>query len=636
MRNTTQLTLLLMLATSTWGSASEEPESVTLSRHVLPEKIVNGVSTVTFPSVVALISNNEEFCTGTLIGCDTVLTAAHCVCTSTGGNCQPGGPGLKSPGSIEVFAQHGGFYPVSAIAVPANYVFGSAGDIAVLTLGTTVNGISPTPINTRSSPGTGVAGTITGFGLTSGTANDNGIKRTGRITSAACSGVPESTHVCWNFALPLGAPGLDSNTCQGDSGGPLFMNLGCGNSVAGVTSGGANVNCQANDSSYDTDVYVERAWVQSQAGNDLSNTSCGSLGQAGSSEAIIHYGEGHLSGVNDQDFWSLDVSSEIAVARFVLNGEDGLGNDFDLYVKQGSQPSTSDYDCRSIRSGTYEVCEIVAPTAGTWHILVDRFSNTSGNYQIVVTPFEEKSGSVLYAVGSDVGDGSSALYRIRENGSNPTAEVIGETGVTLFDIGIDPTTSRIYGVAGGSFYELSSLTGTATFKGPTGVSDLNALEFDASGQAYAWGSSGNLYRINKATGATTLIGFTGFSSGGDLAFGRNDTLYGSTDSQLIRIDIHTGVGTLIGSLGFSGAFGLEVDTDGTTMYVGRGANGSNLAELYLVNKDTGGTALIGSVENVFVGLFGLSFLESPETSQIFEDGFESGGVCSWSSSVGAP
>ena len=43
-------------------------------------RIVGGERTSEFPSVVALLDRqHEQFCTGTLIGSRTVLTAAHCV-----------------------------------------------------------------------------------------------------------------------------------------------------------------------------------------------------------------------------------------------------------------------------------------------------------------------------------------------------------------------------------------------------------------------------------------------------------------------------------------------------------------------------------------------------------------------------
>jgi hypothetical protein len=79
----------------------------------------------------------------------------------------------------------------------------------------------------------------------------------------------------------VGLPGEDSNTCNGDSGGPLFVDFGAGEVVAGVTSGGNNADCLASDDSFDTNVFVNAAFVQSIAGADLLNTTCGSISQVG-------------------------------------------------------------------------------------------------------------------------------------------------------------------------------------------------------------------------------------------------------------------------------------------------------------------------------------------------------------------
>lgn len=58
----------------------------------------------------------------------------------------------------------------------------------------------------------------------------------------------------------------------------------------------------------------------------------------------------------------------------------GSNGDADLYVKLGSAPSLSNYDCRSISSNSNEVCSFATPSEGTWHIGVyayDSFSNVS-------------------------------------------------------------------------------------------------------------------------------------------------------------------------------------------------------------------------------------------------------------------
>ena len=45
----------------------------------------------------------------------------------------------------------------------------------------------------------------------------------------------------------------------------------------------------------------------------------------------------------------------------------GITGDADLYVKQGSAPTTSSYTCRPYLSGSTETCTISNPAAGTWY-----------------------------------------------------------------------------------------------------------------------------------------------------------------------------------------------------------------------------------------------------------------------------
>jgi hypothetical protein len=52
----------------------------------------------------------------------------------------------------------------------------------------------------------------------------------------------------------------------------------------------------------------------------------------------------------------------------------GGTGDADLYVKLGSQPTTSSYDCRPYVSGNNESCTASAPTAGTYYIMVRAYA----------------------------------------------------------------------------------------------------------------------------------------------------------------------------------------------------------------------------------------------------------------------
>ncbi|MDW2983050.1 pre-peptidase C-terminal domain-containing protein [Rhodanobacter sp. KK11] len=56
----------------------------------------------------------------------------------------------------------------------------------------------------------------------------------------------------------------------------------------------------------------------------------------------------------------------------------GGSGDADLYVKLGSTPTTSSYDCRPYVAGNNESCTASAPTPGTYYIMVRAYSSYSG------------------------------------------------------------------------------------------------------------------------------------------------------------------------------------------------------------------------------------------------------------------
>ncbi|MEZ7205351.1 S8 family peptidase [Pseudoalteromonas sp. DY56-GL79] len=56
----------------------------------------------------------------------------------------------------------------------------------------------------------------------------------------------------------------------------------------------------------------------------------------------------------------------------------GGSGDADLFVKFGSQPTTSSYDCRPYENGNTETCVITNPQAGTWHLSVNAYRTFSG------------------------------------------------------------------------------------------------------------------------------------------------------------------------------------------------------------------------------------------------------------------
>jgi hypothetical protein len=49
-----------------------------------------------------------------------------------------------------------------------------------------------------------------------------------------------------------------------------------------------------------------------------------------------------------------------------------------MYVKFGSAPTTTSYDCRPYRSGNAESCSFAAPQTGTYHVMLRAYSSFSG------------------------------------------------------------------------------------------------------------------------------------------------------------------------------------------------------------------------------------------------------------------
>ncbi|MBD8524257.1 S8 family serine peptidase [Pseudomarimonas arenosa] len=73
--------------------------------------------------------------------------------------------------------------------------------------------------------------------------------------------------------------------------------------------------------------------------------------------------------------YTMVVPAGASNLSFNLSGGSG---DADLYVRFGSAPTTSSYDCRSWASGNTESCTFASPQAGTYYVMVNAYSTFSG------------------------------------------------------------------------------------------------------------------------------------------------------------------------------------------------------------------------------------------------------------------
>jgi len=83
-----------------------------------------------------------------------------------------------------------------------------------------------------------------------------------------------------------------------------------------------------------------------------------------------------ISGASGSDkLYTLDVPAGATNLKFVTSGGTG---DADLYVKFGSAPTTSAYDCRSYGSTNAETCNITTAQVGKYYVLIHGYSTFSG------------------------------------------------------------------------------------------------------------------------------------------------------------------------------------------------------------------------------------------------------------------
>jgi serine protease len=119
--------------------------------------------------------------------------------------------------------------------------------------------------------------------------------------------------------------------------------------------------------------------------------------------------------------YTMQVPSGASNLKFVITGGTG---DADLYVKYGSEPTDSSYDCRPYKSGNEETCSFASPSAGTWYVRVKAYSSFSGvsltgSYDTSTAPC---SGCTKYT-GSLSGSGD---YDIQPDGTYYQSSVSGK------------------------------------------------------------------------------------------------------------------------------------------------------------------------------------------------------------------
>lgn len=360
-----QLVLCLGLSAIS-GACVESDDSPDTS--VLTEEIVGGANTTIAqnPWQVALTtSSGSQFCGGSIVNASWVITAQHCVADLSSN--------MRVVAEITNINQQssGQIRAIDAVTTAPGYLDVDSGDdVALLHLATP---LSLTGANAKAIPlvtpaeaaagatNAGVGSRVTGWGtLTSGGSSPNTLQTVDipLISNAQAQAAygPDGITITAD-QLGAAAPGKDS--CQGDSGGPLSVVVSGVRKLAGVVSWG--FGCA--DPAY-PGMYARVSSFQPYAAartNGVFSTPHALTSLSGATNSFVHR--------------SVTVPAGALALSVLLKSGSG---DADLYVRQGSQPTTTTYNCRPYLSGNYEFCTIDAPAAGTWYISIRGYAAYSG------------------------------------------------------------------------------------------------------------------------------------------------------------------------------------------------------------------------------------------------------------------
>jgi xanthomonalisin len=214
--------------------------------------------------------------------------------------------------------------------------------------------------------------TVSSGGGGGGNVLQNGVALTGQ--SAAKNG-----QLAYTVVIPAGASDLVIAESGGTGDADLYTRFGSAPTLTSydcrpyVT--GNNESCSVAAPQAGTYYVMLNAYA---AFSGVSIKATWSTGGGGGGGNVLQNGvpvTGLSATRNNAVNYTMVVPSGASNLKFAIAGGTG---DADLYVKRGSAPTTSSYDCRPYVSGNTESCTTASPTAGTYYIMVRAYQTYTG------------------------------------------------------------------------------------------------------------------------------------------------------------------------------------------------------------------------------------------------------------------
>ncbi len=192
--------------------------------------------------------------------------------------------------------------------------------------------------------------------------------KTASVTVASAGGTPTA-----NFTDTISGLSVSFTDTSTDSGGSISSwSWNFGDSSTSTTQSPSHTYAAAGTYS------VSETVTDSVSGKTSSKTASVTVTSGGGGGNVLQNGvavTGLSATTGNQLNYTMVVPAGATGLSFAISGGTG---DADLYVKFGSAPTLTSYDCRPYITGNNETCNIATAQAGTYYVMLNAYASFSG------------------------------------------------------------------------------------------------------------------------------------------------------------------------------------------------------------------------------------------------------------------
>ncbi|NQZ89389.1 MAG: M20/M25/M40 family metallo-hydrolase [Colwellia sp.] len=204
----------------------------------------------------------------------------------------------------------------------------------------------------------------------------------------------------FTFEVPTDATSLSFTTQGGSGDADLYVRFGAEATTSTYdcksTSATSTETCDISSIQTGTYHVMVLAWNQISNVNLTASYDTATIPPDDTNVLQNNVSKTDLSGARYENLeYTMVVPSGASNVKFTINGGSG---DADLFIKFGSKPTSSDYDCRPYISGNNETCS-ANDNGGTYYIMINGYAafsrlSLTGSYNPTISPINTRVNSI--------------------------------------------------------------------------------------------------------------------------------------------------------------------------------------------------------------------------------------------------